>query len=49
MKGRYIDENTRFIYDLIAYIESLKIPDLLVLIDFGKAFDSTAFYLFTKF
>lgn len=29
MKGRYIGENTRFIYDLMAYTESLKIPGLL--------------------
>lgn len=40
MKGRYIGENTRFIFDLMAYTESLKIPGLLVLIDFDKAFDS---------
>lgn len=40
MKGRYIGENTRFIYDLLAYTEFKNILGLLVLIDFEKAFDS---------
>ena len=40
MKGRFIGENTRFIYDLMYYVESKNIPGLLVLIDFEKAFDS---------
>lgn len=40
IKGRYIGENTRFIYDLMSYTESRNIPGLLVLIDFEKAFDS---------
>ena len=31
IKGRYIGENTRFIYDLMHYIESKNIPGLLVL------------------
>lgn len=42
MRGRYIGENTRLIYDLMSYSETCKIPGLLVLIDFEKAFDSIA-------
>ena len=38
--GRYIGENTRLIFDLMAYTEQNSIPGLLVLIDFEKAFDS---------
>ena len=49
MKGRYIGENTRFIYDLMAYTESKNIPGLLMLIDFEKAFDSILWYLSTMF
>ena len=40
IKGRYIGENTRFIFDLLSYTEFKNIPGLLVLIDFEKAFDS---------
>jgi hypothetical protein len=40
MKGRYIGENTRYIYDLMSYTEENNIPGLLMLIDFEKAFDS---------
>lgn len=40
IKGRYIGENTRFVYDLMSYTEIHEIPGLLVLIDFEKAFDS---------
>ena len=39
LKGRYIGENTRLIYDLMNYIEQNNIPGLLLLIDFEKAFD----------
>lgn len=40
IKGRYIGENTRFVYDLLSFTETRNIPGLLVLIDFEKAFDS---------
>lgn len=40
LKGRYIGENTRFIYDIMSYTELKNIPGLLVLIDFEKAYDS---------
>jgi len=40
IKGRYIGENTRLIYDILHYTEENEIPGLLLLIDFEKAFDS---------
>lgn len=49
MKGRYIGENTRFVYDIMAYTESEHIPGLLVLIDFEKAFDSISWSLYIRF
>jgi exonuclease III len=48
MKGRYIGENTRFIYDLMSYTESKNIPGLLVLVDFEKAFDSVSWCFMYK-
>ena len=41
-----IGENTRFIYDLMCYVESKNMPGLLVLIDFEKAFDSLSCVVF---
>ena len=40
LKGRFIGENTRLLYDLLQYTEEHNIPGLLLLIDFEKAFDS---------
>jgi hypothetical protein len=40
LKGRYIGEWTRLIYDLIDKLEEDDIPGLLLLIDFEKAFDT---------
>ncbi|KAK6171730.1 hypothetical protein SNE40_018168 [Patella caerulea] len=42
IKGRYIGENTRLLFDLLHYTENNDIPGLLILIDFEKAFDSVA-------
>ena len=39
IKGRYIGENTRLIYDIMHYTEENEIPVLLLLIDFEKAYD----------
>ena len=41
IKGRFIGENTRLIYDIMSFTEQNDtcIPGLLVLIDFEKAFD----------
>ena len=40
LKGRYIGECTRIIFDLLDKLEEDDIPGLLVLIDFEKAFDT---------
>ena len=48
IKGRYIGENIRKLYDLMHYTEENKIPGLLLLIDFEKAFDSIAWSFITK-
>ena len=40
LKDRYIEENTRLIYDLIQYCKENNKEGLLLLIDFEKAFDS---------
>ena len=40
IKGRYIGESTRLVYDIMEYVENNKKPGLLMLIDFEKAFDS---------
>ena len=40
LKDRYMEENTRFIYDLIEYCKHTKRDGSLLLIDFEKAFDS---------
>ena len=39
LSGRYIGENIRLIYDIIAYAECKDIPGILLFIDFEKAFD----------
>ena len=48
LSGRYIGENIRTLYDLMAYTEKNKIPALLLLIDFEKAFDSIAWSFIHK-
>ena len=40
IKGRYISESTRLIYDLLHAAENKNMPGMLMLIDFEKAFDS---------
>ena len=40
IKGRFIGENTRLLYDLMHYLEENNMEGLLLLIDFEKAFDS---------
>ena len=39
IKGRYIGENIRMVYDALFYAKLQHKPRLLLLIDFGKAFD----------
>jgi hypothetical protein len=48
IKGRYIGENTRFIYDLMSFTEKHNFPRLLMLIDFEKAFDSISWLFIYK-
>jgi hypothetical protein len=40
LKGRYIEECIRLIYDLIDKLEEDDIPGLLLLVDFEKTFDT---------
>ena len=40
IKGRYIGDNIRLLYDVIHYLKEHKLPGLLVSLDFEKAFDS---------
>lgn len=49
LKGRYIGENTRFIYDIMSYTEFKNIPGLLVLIDFEKTLTQCLGLLYIKF
>ena len=42
LSGRYIGENARLIYDILHQTEKHKIPGILMLIDFEKAFDSVS-------
>ena len=48
ISGRFIGENTRRLYDLFHFTEANKIPGLLLLIDFEKAFDSVAWTFISK-
>ena len=48
IKGRYIGENTRLVYDLMKHTEQKNIPGLLLLIDFEKAFDSSSWSFIQK-
>ena len=48
LKGRYIWECTRLIYDLIDKLEEDDIPGLLLLIDFEKAFDTVEWSFIEK-
>ena len=48
MKGRYIGENIRLMYDLLLYTAKENIPGLIVLIDFEKAFDSISWSFIIK-
>ena len=40
IKGRYMGENTRVIYDIIEHCNKKQIPGLLLMLDFEKAFDT---------
>jgi hypothetical protein len=42
LKGRYIGENIRLLYDTIMYTNKQNIPGMLLTVDFEKAFDSVS-------
>ena len=48
IKGRYIGESTRLIYDIMNYTEVTNKNGLLMLIDFEKAFDSISWKFMYK-
>ena len=48
LKGRYIGENFRLLYDTLVFTEQKKIPGLLLMIDFEKAFDSVSWSFVQK-
>ena len=48
LKGRYIGESTRLIYDIMHYTETNHLPGLFVQIDFAKAFDSLSWKFLYK-
>ena len=48
LPGRYIGENIRLLYDVLVHTENSKIPGLLLLVDFEKAFDSIAWSFIKK-
>ena len=48
LKGRYIGDNIRKIYDLLVHTEKEHIPGLLLTIDFAKAFDSVSWSFLHK-
>lgn len=48
LKGRFIGENIRLVYDIMHFTENNDIPGLLMLIDFEKAFDSISWNFIYK-
>ena len=48
IKGRFIGENTRLIYDIIEACNREKIEGIIILIDFEKAFDSISWKFIQK-
>ena len=48
VKGRYIGESIRLIYDLLNFTEQNNIPRLILLIDFEKTFDSLSWQFIQK-
>jgi len=48
IKGRYIGDNIRMLYDTMLYTEKENIPGMLLTIDFEKAFDSVSWRFLQK-
>ena len=48
LKGRYIGEHIRFLYDTLLCVHKLQLPGLLLMVDFEKALDSVAWSVIEK-
>ena len=48
IRGRYIGDNIRLIYDMIDYLNKKDLPGLLLNLDFEKAFDSLSWNFMLK-
>ena len=48
VKGRFIGENTRLLYNIFNFTDVNKIPGLLMMIVFEKAFDTLSFDFINK-
>jgi hypothetical protein len=48
MKGRNINENIQLLYSTLSYTEKHRLPGLLLMVDFEKAFDSVSFSFIDK-
>ena len=48
LKGRYLGENVRTLYDTLIYTEKQNIPGMFLLLDFEKAFDSVSWTFLMK-
>ena len=48
MKGRYVGENIRLLYDTLLYTNKHQTHGLLLMVDFEKAFDSVAWSFIEK-
>lgn len=48
LKGRYIGENIRLLYDVLVFTEKQQIPGMLLLADLEKAFDSVSWSFIEK-
>jgi hypothetical protein len=48
LKGRYIGDNIRLVYDIMKYTECENLPGLMLMIDFEKAFDSVSWSFLHK-
>lgn len=48
IKGRYIGDNIRLLYDVMLFAEKENVPGLLLMVDFEKAFDSVSWDFLEK-
>ena len=48
LKGRYIGESIRMLYDTIMYADKYDIPGMILAVDFEKAFDSVSWSFLEK-